>query len=155
MKYISVQRRICSKTKNFKGFASLVARQSDLFSLDLPPCDGLKAKMPDLLPRSTRPPGLLSRQATDRKNENRPEIEFSFSSLKVDEINFWARNNTVSVIRFILASIFNIPLNSEQNFETSASLRSAMWFILASIYRQIQSKISRALPRFAGPCGSF
>ena len=30
-----------------------------------------------------------------------------------------------------------------------------MWFILASITRQIQSKIAKALPRFAGPCRSF
>ena len=49
----------------------------------------------------------------------------------------------------------NFPLNSEQNLESSASLRSVMWFILASITRQIQSKIAKALPRFAGPCGSF
>ena len=48
---------------------------------------------------------------------------------------------------------FNLPSNSEQKFESSASLRSAMWFILASISCQIQSKNSRALPRFARPCG--
>ena len=30
-----------------------------------------------------------------------------------------------------------------------------MWFILASICRQIQSKNLRALPRFARPCGLF
>ena len=50
---------------------------------------------------------------------------------------------------------FNLPSNSEQKFKSSASLRSAMWFILASISRQIQSKNSRALPRFARPCGLF
>ena len=50
---------------------------------------------------------------------------------------------------------FNLPSNSEKKFESSASLRSAMWFILVSISSQIQSKISRALPRFARPRGSF
>ena len=54
---------------------------------------------------------------------------------------------------FILASIF--PQIQIKKFEASASLRSAMWFILASISSQIQSKISRALPRFARPRGSF
>ena len=50
---------------------------------------------------------------------------------------------------------FNLPSNSEQNCESSASLRSVMWFLLDSITRQIQRKIAKALPRFAGPCGSF
>ena len=155
MKSMYVQRRSWSKTTNLKAVASLVARQSDLFLLHLQPCDGLKAKMPELLPRSARPPGLLSRKAADWKNENRPEIEFSFSSLKVDEIKVCARNNIVFAIRFMLAWIFNRPLNSEKKFETSASLRSAMWFTLASICSQIQSKNSRALTRFARPCGLF
>ena len=68
----------------------------------------------------------------------------------------WLRHLT------ILASIscrvhfgFNLRSNSKQNVESSASLRSAMWYILASISGQIHNKISKARSRFARPCWLF
>ena len=53
---------------------------------------------------------------------------------------------------------FNLPSNSvkkTRELGRSASLRSAMWFILASISHPIRRKNSRALPRYARPCGLF
>ena len=48
---------------------------------------------------------------------------------------------------------FNLRLNSQQNFETSVSLHSTMWFISAQIYGQNSIKNLIVLPRFAWQCG--
>ena len=102
----------CSTPKQFKIKKSLsvcLAGRSATRSIFASPStlDGLKAKMSELLPRSARPPILLSRLATGPEKENRPEIEFSLSSFwqTVDEIDVSQQHCVCHPIYFG----FNLP----------------------------------------------